>query len=80
MTTRISKTEDPMNVAGVVFNARKQNIQDLFTLLSVLYERGPKTLEALTEELNSVKGEVSDNRVSALVDYAGNLNEWLGLS
>lgn len=60
---------------------REQNIKDLFTLLSVLYERGPRTLEALASGLNDTTGgEVSDIRVANLVDQQGNINEWLGLS
>jgi len=55
---------------------REELLKDLTTLLSVLYARGPRTIEEVTACMNGV----TDTELDSVVDTVAHVNEWLNLS
>jgi hypothetical protein len=49
---------------------------DLFTLLDILYKRGPRTVEEITKIMDGV----TDAELADVIDKLAHVNDWLKLS
>ncbi len=56
--------------------SRETLLQDLLTLLAVLYAGGPRTIEEVTARMQGT----TDAELSDVIDKLAHVNDWLKLS